>query len=424
IPKVLILGLNSDDIEVRKTAVSTIRRIELQAVQPVIDAGLVPTLVSLLDSEDTTLQHEAAWILTNIAAGTTQQTYQVVEARAIPKLVTLSASPDEGVAENAVWALTNIVGDSPSLRDRVAAQGGIDAFVRLLNDTETTPRSVQRRAMSGINSYLNPWSKRKGLGVRRIKHLVPLLVRYIQEAPVDEGTSYDDKESIAYATQSLARILDRGVKPSDVIQTGVVPRLVHLLADTSSGAALHTELFACIAYLIDGDERDTDATIDAGLLPALLVHLGTENEDLCQRALWSASNIAAGSRPQAHALLDCGILKHAARILADDQSPLDCRHEACWIISNISHKLSGDVKVVQAFIDDPCVEGLWAALQIPDVKTRELAIVAITNLMQYQDSQGFHLRDSLLAVIQSFSIPQELRHIRDSRMPEDRELKQ
>ncbi|KAG8913129.1 hypothetical protein FRC01_004719, partial [Tulasnella sp. 417] len=414
IPEALILELHSDDPKVQLTAVTAIRRI--RAPEAIIDAGLLRTLVSMLDSEDTPLRCEAAWTVVDIAGGTSQETAQVVAAGAIPKLVALSSSPSQYVADNAVWALANIVLDSPSFRDRVAAEGGIDAFVRLLNHPETT-RRVQGTAMWGVSVYLKPWPSRL-LAVGRVKHFVPLLVRYIQEAPVDETTSDDDKESIKFAVRSLTRILDLGFKHSDVIKMGpLVPRLVHLLADSSSGAALQKEVLDCIDRFIYAGDCETDATIEAGLFLALLLHLETEDEDLCRKALWSASNIAAGTRSQAHALMDCGLLKHAARILADDQSPLDCRREACWIIKGLSRKLSGDAKVAQAFIDERCVEGLSAALQIPCVKTRELAISAITKLLQYQDPQGFQARESLLAPIQTSSVPQNLRCVRDSPSP-------
>ncbi|KAG8912897.1 hypothetical protein FRC01_004841 [Tulasnella sp. 417] len=399
IPEALISKLHSDDPKVQLTAVTAIRKI--RAPQAIIDAGLLRTLVSMLDSENTPVQPSpamkwnAAWAVLDIAGGTSEQTAQVVDAGAIPKLVALSSSPSQNVAENAVWALANIVGDSPSFRDRVAAEGGIDAFVRLLNCSETT-RRVQGRAMWAVSLYVKPWPSRL-LAVRR-------------EAPVDEATSDDDKESIIFAVRSLSRILDRGVNPSDVIKTGpVVPRLVHLLADSSSGADLQKEVLDCIDRFIYGGDCETDATIEAGVFPALLIHLETKGGGLCQKALRIASNIAAGTRPQAHALLDCGLLKHAARMLADDQSPLDCRREACWIVASLSHKLSGDVKVAQALIDEHCVKGLSAALQIPGVKTRELAITAITNLLQYQDPQEFHDRESLLATIKSSSVPQNLR---------------
>ncbi|KAG8924808.1 hypothetical protein FRC00_004691 [Tulasnella sp. 408] len=412
IPKALLRGLHAEDLQIRRIAVTTIRKIE--AVQAVIDAGLVPSLVSLLDSEDPCLQSEAAWILANITAGTTQQTNMVVEAGAIPKLIRLSASPSEDVSDNAVWVLANIVGDSPSPRDRVEDEGGIDAFVRLLDYTGTTPTKVQRRAVWAICNYLSPWPS-NNLSVMKINHLIPCLARYIQQTPLDEATSEDDKESIEYAVRSLSRMIDRRVQLSDVIETGVIPRLVQLLGDPHSSMVLRRDVLHGIGYLLEGDDDDADVVIDAGLLPALLTLVEGRNHELCQQALYHASNIAVGSQSQIHAFLDCGLLKPAVRILLDDFSPARCRHEAGWTVANLSTRISGDEKAEQAFMEGGGVAGLSAALLLPDHGAKELAVSGITILFDVQDSEGSQSRSSLLAAIRSSSAPQNLRAIRYSR---------
>ena len=101
-------------------------------IQEVIDAPeLIKTMVEFLeDKQQPKLQFEAAWVIINVASGTSDHTRAVVKAGAIPPLVKLTQDANDDLQEQAVWALGNIAGDNVEMRNLVVEAGVVEPLLK------------------------------------------------------------------------------------------------------------------------------------------------------------------------------------------------------------------------------------------------------------------------------------------------------
>ncbi|MBA0674776.1 hypothetical protein Goari_016354, partial [Gossypium aridum] len=153
----MVAGLWSDDRNAQLEATTQFQKLlsidHGPPINEVVQSGVVPRFVEFLARDDfPQLQFEAAWALTNIAAGTSDNTKVVIDHGAVPVFVKLLASPADDVREQTKPALPTLerlihLNDEEVLTDACWAlsylSDGTNDKIQAVIEAGVCPRLVQ-----------------------------------------------------------------------------------------------------------------------------------------------------------------------------------------------------------------------------------------------------------------------------------------
>ena len=130
--------MDDENVNERLLAIVGLRRIlsieDNPPIQAVIDSNLVPMFITLLYHNIPKFQFEAAWCLTNIASGSSENVSTLMEKDIITHFNKLLGSPHIEVVEQVIWGIGNIAGDSPTTRDSVIKSGSLEKISYILEN--------------------------------------------------------------------------------------------------------------------------------------------------------------------------------------------------------------------------------------------------------------------------------------------------
>ncbi|KAI5736003.1 hypothetical protein M8J77_025351 [Diaphorina citri] len=364
----MIEGMKSSNPKMRMIATRSARKMLSKERHPPIDelieAGVVPICVELLDDENPNTQFEATWALTNIASGTSEQTMTVINANAIPKFLQLLSSPHLNLAEQATWALGNIAGDGARARDLLLGLGTMPQILALVQPN--TPTTFLRNIVWAISNLCR--NKNPAPDFEKIKICLPLLNQLIHTT---------DVETLSDICWALSYISDgHNDKIQAVVDTGVVPRLVELL--DSEETTILTAALRTVGNIATGNDHQTDCVIQAGGLQKMKKLLSSSRVNIVKEAAWTISNITAGNSRQIDHVIQEGLLPYIVNILENGDAKV--QKEAAWIITNFT--TSATKEQVSMLINHGVMVPFCNLLSSFDVKTIQVVLEGLDNLLE------------------------------------------
>uniref|UniRef100_A0A8C8CNJ0 Importin subunit alpha n=1 Tax=Oncorhynchus tshawytscha TaxID=74940 RepID=A0A8C8CNJ0_ONCTS len=382
----ILQNATSDNAVVQLSAVQAARKLLSSDRNPPIDdlikSGILPILVKCLERDDNpSLQFEAAWALTNIASGTSQQTQAVVKSNAVPLFLRLLHSPHHNVCEQAVWALGNIIGDGPQCRDYVISLGVVKPLLSFINPSIpiTFLRNVTWVIVNLCRNKDPPPPMETVQEVRVESLVLPILV--------------DTVWALSYLTDGGNEQIQM------VIDSGVVPFLVPLLSHQE--VKVQTAALRAVGNIVTGTDEQTQVVLNCDVLshfPNLLTH---PKEKINKEAVWFLSNITAGNQQQVQAVIDAGLVPLIIHQLA--KGDFGTQKEAAWVeylvqqnvippfCSLLSVKDSQVVQVVLDGLKNVLIMAGDEASTIAEIIEESGGLEKIENLQQHENEDIYKL---------------------------------
>ncbi|AES92574.1 hypothetical protein MtrunA17_Chr4g0074371 [Medicago truncatula] len=365
----MVANIWSDDNSQQLEATTEFRkRLSIERYPPideVIQSGVVPRFVQFLYREDfPQLQFEAAWALTNIASGTSENTKVVIDHGAVPIFIKLLSSPSDAVRAQAPWALGNIAGDSPRCRDLVLSHGALIPLLSQLNDQ--TELYILRNAIWTLSNFCRgkpqPPLEQMRPALPALKHLV---------FSKDEEVLTDAWWALSYLSDGTNDNIQA------VIEAGVCGRLVQLLLHPSPSVLI--PVVRTMGNIVTGDNMQTQAIINHGSLPCLLSLLtSSHKKSIKKEVCWTVSNITAGNREQIQAVIEAGLIAPLVNLLQNAE--FDIKKEAAWALTNATS--GGTHEQIKYLVSQGCIKPLCDLMVCPDPRIVTVCLEGLENILK------------------------------------------
>ena len=366
----IISAFRTNDIIQKYTGLVGIRKLlSIQSnppIQELIDVGIIPELISLLENSPCEFQYEALWCLTNIATGTSDQANIIVVKGGIPKIINLMDSNIEELKDQATWTIGNLASDSTKIRDILIKEKAFDKILTLMAST-----SQEKLIKNCTWAIANFCRVKPPPPYEYIKKSIKIISRAIVNLYNDNDFLTDACFIFSYMTEHYKDTIN------DLLDIEIIPQIIKLL-DVDSQYIVISSL-RVVGNIASGNANQTQQLLDWGILDCLKKTIFNEKKAIRKETAWIISNIAAGTQKQIESLISENFLPILDKEIQNDD--LEIKKEAIWAVCNLS-SVNND-KYMEQILNQGILRIICECLKMDDAKFLAVCLEAFGNLLAY-----------------------------------------
>ena len=367
--KDIIQAFRTQNIEQKYQGLVGIRKLlslNPSPIQELIDIGIVPELLSLLDNSPAEFQYEALWCLTNIATGTSDQANNIVIKGGVPKVVKLLDSSIEELRNQSAWLIGNLASDCLKIRDTLIKEKALDKLFTIISSTNNT--SLIKQATWAVGNFFRIKPKPP---YEIVKKCLTAIARAMVIITNDGEFLTDACFILYYLTENYKDII-KNLLDIDIIQQ----IMKNLEFDNKF---IQINCLRIIGNIASGNANQTQKLLDLGVLNYLKKTIFSQYKQIRKESAWILSNIAAGTQKQIETLINEDILPILSRSIKEDIPEI--KKECIWAVCNLTSV--ENPKYLEKILQQGILNIICECLKMDDAKYLAVCLEAFGNLLAF-----------------------------------------